>query len=118
MDDAQAQNADAAVPVELGVRLAGINDLPAQYVNLISINFDQAAFQVVFAQAMQPVVTVPADVEEVQSRGYVPATVMARLVLTPMMMEQTIEILRSQLDRYQQQTVDVTSGSAQENIGE
>lgn len=118
MDDDQAQSSDAAIAaqVELGVRLVGLDDLPAQYVNLISINFDQYAFQLVFAQAMQPVVTAPSDVEEMQSRGYVPATVMARLVLTPVMMEQTIDLLMGQLDRYRQQAAGRTPGNTQENI--
>lgn len=117
MDDDQAQNTDAAVQVELGVRLVGLEALPAQFVNMISTNFDQNAFQVVFAQAMQPLVTGPLDAEEIQERGYVPATVLARLVLTPLMMEQTVEILKAQLDRYRQ-AVGVTSESAPRNNDE
>ncbi len=105
----------ATDPIEIGsnigVRIAGVDDIPAHYVNLISSNFDQAAFQVVFAQLMPPIVMRPEDAEELTRRGFVEARALARVVLTPVMLEQTIQNLTAQLENFKRQLTEENNGS-------
>ena len=96
--------------VVLPIRLSGLDDRDARYVNLLNVNFDRASFQIVFSQFLQPVVTSPHDARQLAAQGYVPAKVVARLIFTPLMMEETINLLQAQLDRFHQQRDEPTAG--------
>lgn len=89
--------------ITLPIRLLGLEDVEARYANLLHVNFDRAAFSVTFSQFMPPLLTGPEDARQLADQGYLPAKVVTRLVFTPLMVEQTIDLLRSQLDRYREQ---------------
>jgi hypothetical protein len=96
----------------VAVRITGIEDLTVTYSNLMTSNFDQQAFQVVFAQLLPPIVMSPEDEQELLQRGFVEAKAVAQLVLTPTMMEQTIQVLTNQLERFKQQVANASQGQS------
>lgn len=100
---AETQPETQTEAVDVGLRIVDVDELPAQYVNVLSANHDSESFQICFAQLMQPVVTGPDDVEEIKERGHVEAHAITRLILSPGMMERTIEVLKVQVDRRKQQ---------------
>ena len=85
---------------QLPIRLTNLDDYEARYVNLIHVNSDRASFQLTFSQFLQPVLATPDDAERLVSQGYVPAKVIARLLFTPLMMEETISLMQHELDQY------------------
>jgi len=90
------------LPNPLIVRITGLEDLQPAYSNLVHVNFDSAAFQVVFSQLLQPVITSSNDAKELADRGYIGAQAVARLILTPQMLEETISILERQLNNFRE----------------
>lgn len=109
-DDQEDLSADDP-EVSLSIRLTDLDNVEAAYANLVQLNFDQAAFQVVFAQFLPPMVTGPDEARRLADRGYVPAKVVARMVFTPLMVEQTIELLQRQLDRYRTELAQEATGT-------
>lgn len=100
---ARPEEVDIQFDKPLLVRLIDAESLQAEYTNFIHVNFDRAAFQVIFSQFFQPLITAPDDATQLAERGYVPARPLARLVLSPLMMQQTIDILQRQLNAYLEQ---------------
>lgn len=94
------------------IRMAGLEELTPLYANMVSTNFDQHAFQVIFAQLLPPIVLGPEDAEEIVQRGFVEAKAVAQLVLPPSMVEQTIENLTTQLERFRQQVTETNQGES------
>ena len=56
----------------VSVRLQDIESHRAEYANLIHCNFDRAAFQVVFAQFLQPLILSSEDAKELGGRVFSP----------------------------------------------
>lgn len=105
MDNEPVSEAQADAESSLGVRLTGVENLIPHYVNLITSNFDSAAFQIVFGQVLPPVVTMPGQEEELALQGYIEGPAVARLIFTPTMLEQTIQNLTTQLENYRRQSI-------------
>ena len=107
------------IPLGSSIPIRVIYDegIPAQYANLLTVNFDRAAFQVIFSQAMQPVVLSDGDARRIVDAGYFRANLIARLIFTPLMVEQTINILQSQLDQFRQQQDDASHAAIGDNGG-
>lgn len=97
------EGADEAVDAVLPIRLADLDDHEARYVNLLNVNYDRASFQVIFSQFLQPVVTSSDDARRLAGQGFVPAKPIARLLLTPLMMEETIALFELQLRRFREE---------------
>lgn len=91
--------------VVLPVRVIGLDDQPAVFANIIQVNYLPSAFQVVLAQWLPPALASPDQVQQVAERGYAVAHVVARLVLTPQMVEESIQVLQAQLDQYRAREV-------------
>lgn len=94
----------------LPVQLQNLDCVEGRYVNLVNVNHDRASFQVIFSQFMQPVILSPLDAERLAEQNFVTANVVARLVFTPLMMEETIKLLQFELDNYHQD-LQAASGS-------
>lgn len=84
-------------------KLVGLDEIVPQYVNIIHATNDQQVFQVVFSQVMPPLITGPEDAKMLLDRGTVPAQVVARLIFTPALIEQAIDVFQTQLARYREQ---------------
>lgn len=112
MPEHQAATESVVNAIDVGLRIVDLESVPAQYVNVLSANHDSESFQLVFAQLLQPVMTEPADVDEIRERGYLEARAITRLILAPSMMERTIEVLRMQIERRDQQRADQSQGGA------
>lgn len=112
MSEPQAATESDAGVIDVGLRIVDAESVPAQYVNVLSANHDSESFQIVFAQVMQPVATWSADVDDIRTRGYMEAQVVARLILTPGMMERTIEVLKIEMERRAQQLSAQSQGGA------
>ncbi len=93
----------------ISVQLDGLDQVAPQFANLIHANNDRQVFQIVFSQLMPPLVLGPEDSEAFLQRGSISATVVARVVLTPLVLEQFIDVLRTQLARYQESQEDAAS---------
>ncbi len=85
------------------IRVVDFDEHPASYVNLVQINFDRAAFQMVLIQFLPPPVGAEALGRLVEEQGFLQAKVMARLVLTEEMVELLIRDLTSQLEAFRAQ---------------
>lgn len=94
----------------LPIQLQNLDNVEGRYVNLVNVNHDRASFQVIFSQFMQPVILSPLDAERLAEQNFVPANVVAKLVFTPLMMEETIKLLQYELDNYHQD-IQAASGS-------
>ena len=86
----------------ISIEIVGLDDVSPQFANLVHVNNDSQSFQLIFSQVMPPILFGPDDRRELFERGTVPAKVVARIVLTPKVMEQTIDVLRTQFERYQE----------------
>ena len=95
---------EVAFTCPVSVRLQDIESHRAEYANLIHCNFDRAAFQVVFAQFLQPLILSSEDAKELGERGFIPARPLTRLILTPQMVRETIELLQRQLANFEEQS--------------
>lgn len=84
------------------VRLSGLEDIAPQYVNLVHANNDREIFQVIFSQVTPPIIMGPEDSAELVRRGTIPGKVIARVILTPTVLEQTIDVLQTQFRRYRE----------------
>jgi hypothetical protein len=98
VEDERDHQLDAAPTVP--VRLVEFDETPVHFVTAVHVTDEWAVFQLVFSQFMQPVVLGSVDVEAIARRGYVPARGVARLALTPALVEETIAVLRAQLERH------------------
>ena len=87
---------------QVAIRAIGGDDLEARYINLATINFDRAAFYLTVSQFPPPTITSPDDARRIAEQGYVPAQVVGKFVLTPLMVEELLSILQTQLDSYRQ----------------
>ena len=85
------------------IRLANLDEVKPDYVNLVHVTIEPISFQLVFSRVMQPVVTTQEDRDRWQSAKTVDATVVARLIMDPVVAEQTIGVLRLQLEAFQRQ---------------
>lgn len=81
-------------------RLVNIDDVTPQYANLVHVNTDELMFQVVFSRFLQPVVTTEEDRERLRTTDTLEAEVVARLLLPPEVVDQTIQLLHAFLTRY------------------
>lgn len=85
---------------EVQTRLANIDEVSPQYANLVHVNTDRLMFQVVFSRFLQPVVSTEADRERLQAADTLDAEVVARLLLSPEVVDQTIQLLQAFLNEY------------------
>lgn len=103
MDNEQAGPEAEAVTVTLRAQLVDLEEAVPQYANVVHATNDAQVFQVVFSQAMPPIIMGPEDTQALMEQGTFPARVVGRFVFTPLMMEQLIEVLSQQLQRYREQ---------------
>lgn len=96
----QAEEFSPTTPI--AVRIGGLDTLPATFVNLVHVNFDNETFQLLFSQLTQPVITSSYDSREIGERGYVVAKCAARVLVTPDMAEEIVKVLTSTLDRFRE----------------
>ncbi len=103
MSDAQETTPENEGGRVITVRLESLAETEARYANIVHVNSDLVTFQVIFSQATQPIILGPDDAKQIEEQGYIPARVVARLILTPTAFEQTIDVMQAQLKRYRQQ---------------
>jgi hypothetical protein len=84
------------------VRLTGLEEVVPQYVNLVHANSDRDVFQVIFSTATPPVLLGPEDLRVLQETRTVPGKVVARLIFTPRVFEEMIDVLQTQLRNRQE----------------
>ena len=101
-------------PRPLAIRIGGITELPASYANLVHVNFDNDVLHVLFSQLTQPVITSPQDAQDLEATGYVEARCVARLILTPKMIEETLRILDASLSQFHERKELVATGASDE----
>lgn len=82
------------------VQLFGLGDITPQFVNVVHANSDRDVFQVIFSQAMPPTITSPEDLRRLREEQIIPGKVIARLVFTPRVYEEMIDVLQTQLNNY------------------
>jgi len=99
-EDEIAQAEQGEIDRLVPIRLVGVDAIEAKYANVVHVNFDRAAFQIILSQFLQPVILSPEDARDLAQKGFAPATVVGKFVFTPLMMEQTINLLQRQLDAY------------------
>ena len=106
-------------PTELpeGVRtitvdILGLEEVIPQFANIVHVNNDREVFQIVFSQLMPPMVLGPEDREELTKRGTVQAKVVARVIVTPLILEQMIDVLRTQFGVYQKLQEQLSAATA------
>ena len=103
MDDNEPTEQGPQSGVQVTARVVGLDELTPQYVNILHVNNDPMAFQVVFSQYIPPLAFEPEEIKRITEQGFVEARPVARLIMTPMMVQQTIEVLTKQLAIYQDQ---------------
>ena len=94
------------------VRLSGLEDVVPQYVNIVHANSDRDVFQVIFSTATPPVLLGPEDLRSLQETRTVPGKVIARLIFTPRVFEEMIDVLQTQLRNRQESLENVDSDPA------
>jgi hypothetical protein len=99
------------------VRLSGLEGVTPEYANIIHVNTDGQVFQVIFSQIMPPVILGEEDREELKQRGTISGKVIARLVLTPAVLAQAVDVMRGQLDLYQEQQASSAPAAPQATNG-
>ena len=99
------------------VQLDGLEEVTPQFANIVHANNDRQAFQLVFSQLMPPVILGPEDREALFRQGAVSAKVVARIILTPLVLEQFIDVLRTQLGQYQESQEEPPAGAAEPTDG-
>lgn len=87
--------------------------IEGHFSNLLHVNFDRTVFQVTFSQILFPTITAPDEARALNTQGYVPAKVLARLIFTPKMVEETIQLLQKQLDSFRSQNEEQVTGEEQ-----
>lgn len=112
---AEAENQEQVVEEErvVPVRLVGLDEEPARFANIVQVNSDPTTIQVLFAQWLQPALASPDQARHITERGYAIAHVQARLVLTPRMVEETIEVLTKQLEQFRSQAAQPPGGGVE-----
>jgi hypothetical protein len=115
VDNEQANPEAEAVTLTLRAELVGLEDVVPQYANVVHATNDAQVFQVVFSQALAPIITAPEEGQALMEQGTIPARVVGRFVLPPLMMEQTIEVLSLQLRRYHEQQAQIRSEETEED---
>jgi len=101
-DDVEESSQGDPSGQQVAIRAIGGDDLEARYINLATINFDRAAFYLTVSQFPPPTITSPEDARRIAEQGYVPARVVGKFVLTPLMVEELLSILQTQMDSYRQ----------------
>ncbi len=86
--------------LEVDLNLKGLDACPLFYANVLHLNHDANAFQLIFSQVLPPVITDDADRVRVTATG-IDANVLARVVLPPRVAMQLSELLSDQLERFQ-----------------
>ncbi len=108
----EAGNADGSSQRrEVHTRLANMDGVAPQYANVVHVNTDQLMFQVVFSRFLQPVVTTDEDRERLRTTNTVDAEVVARLLLAPEVVDQTIQLLQAFLNEYYVRTAEIEDDS-------
>lgn len=80
-------------------RLANVAEVPAEYANTVHVNADRHLIQVVFSRFLQPMITTDEERDYYLGAETVDATVVARLLLPPEVVDQTVQLLQAFLDR-------------------
>ena len=95
------------------IRLANLEDIDLEYANLVHATIEPLALQIVFSRLVQPVATTQAEREQWEAATTVDATVVARILMPPSVVEQTIALLQQQMERHRQQFAATPQGSTE-----
>lgn len=109
------ETAESDQPV-VSVRMVGFDQVPAQFATGMHVTTELGAVQLVFSQFLQPVVLSEADFAVYAAQGYVPSQVIARVIVTPPVLEDIIRVLQQQLARYRDRVAEL-EGASPEGTG-
>ncbi len=99
MSDQRSPETNQESP-ELQIRLEGLEEVRPEYSNLAHVTFDPDSFQMVFSRATQPITTSEQEKVALFERGYIPAMVVARIILAPNVIRQLSDLILKQIERY------------------
>lgn len=102
----QGSQPDAAQTGQVAVELVGIDEAQPEYVNIVQVNHDPFVFQMAFGRYLVPMLTRPGDSEALRERverAGIPVEVVARLLVSPSVLVEMVNVLQDQLDAYQRQ---------------
>ncbi len=88
------------------LRLVGLDETHPEYVNIIHLNSDPFAFQVVFARYLPELEARPEERERIRAahlRDGVPAQVVCRLAVSPAALRDMVTVLQEQLATHERQ---------------
>jgi hypothetical protein len=83
-------------------RLAGLDQLAPEYVNVVHINYDPYAFHVAFARYTSPILVNDDDRQHFQHEGWI-ADVQSRLVIPPNAFRDLLRVMQGQVDQFENQ---------------
>jgi hypothetical protein len=89
--------------IEIPLVIIGAEDVPIYFTNLFVVQHEEKEFIITFGQYSPPLLLgSPEEKQEAAKRmPYVPIKVIARVGLTPERMEELIEVLQTNLRKYQ-----------------
>jgi hypothetical protein len=99
------------------IRLSGLEDVVPQFANVVHANNDREIFQLIFSQVTPPILLSAEDAEELARRGTISGRIIARIILTPTILEQTIDVLQTQLRRYRDTQDQIETGAVESTSG-
>lgn len=80
-------------------RFVGMDEVDVQFATGLHVTSEFGAFQLVFSRFTQPVFLSSADYEPYAKQGYVPVSVISRIMVTPLVLEEMVRVLQEQLER-------------------
>lgn len=90
--------------IEIPLFMVGAEDVPIIFSNLAVVQHEDREFILTFAQYTPPFAFGPADQaqEQIQRMPYLPVKAVARIGMTPERLEQLIDVLRANYNKWQE----------------
>ncbi len=92
-------DSDPLAPRAIDVQFEDISQLPVHYVNLVNVSIAQDAFFFTLGVVFPPTIRTPDDLAQINTLNGTP---LFRCAVTPVVMEQLVNLLQNQLTLYKQ----------------
>ncbi len=102
MTDQEGMPPDAPIIIDM----QGIEEVDAEYVNIIQVNQDPYTFQVAFGRYVPPLQMRPEEQEAFRARVLregLPTQPVCRLLVAPAVLRDMVDVLQQQLSAYEMQ---------------